>query len=101
MCLCGIGSVAVCQEANFEQAEKFRKAGLEVGSLSVSPHFLKDSDCFWFSYKTGEGTQWYFVDPAKKDKRLLFDNAYMVQELTKITHKPYQEKALPLQNMKF
>ena len=101
LCLCGIGSVAVCQEANFEQAEKFRKAGLEVGSLSVSPHFLKDSDCFWFSYKTGEGTQWYFVDPAKKDKRLLFDNAYMVQELTKITHKPYQEKALPLQNMKF
>ena len=101
LCLCGIGSVAVCQEANFEQAEKFRKAGLEVGSLSVSPHFLKDSDCFWFSYKTGEGTQWYFVDPAKKEKRLLFDNAYMVQELTKITHKPYQEKALPLQNMKF
>ncbi len=101
LCFLGIGSVAVGQTANYEQAEKFRRAGSEVGSLSVTPHFLKDSDCFWYSYKTGEGTRWYFVDPTKRSKRLLFDNAYMVQELTKITHKPYQEAALPLRDLKF
>lgn len=89
------------QMADFKKAEKFRKIALEVGSLRVYPHFLKDRDQFWFSYRTGDGTRWYFVDPAKKSKRLLFDNEYMAQELTKITTKPYSTKSLPLKNMEF
>lgn len=99
--LCVCAGIVTGQKANFRQAEKFRKAGEGVGSLSINPQFLKDSDKFWFSYKTGEGTQWYYVDPAKKSKRLLFDNAFMAQELTKITFKPYPIKALPLKDLEF
>lgn len=39
--------------------------------------------------------------PAKRDKRLLFENAYLAQELTKITFKPYSLKALPLKELEF
>ena len=99
--MCGVLESAWGQRANFKQAEKFRKAGEEIGSLNVAPHFLKKSDKFWFSYRTSEGTQWYFVDPAKRDKRLLFENAYLAQELTKITFKPYSLKALPLKELEF
>ncbi len=99
--MCGVLESAWGQRANFKQAEKFRRAGEEIGSLNVAPHFLKKSDKFWFSYRTSEGTQWYFVDPAKRDKRLLFENAYLAQELTKITFKPYSLKALPLKELEF
>lgn len=95
------GNTVFAQQANFKQAEKFRKAGAEIGSLSVQPNFLKDSDQFWYSYRTGDGTHWYFVDPAKRDKRFLFENEYLAQELTKITKKPYSIKALPLKGLDF
>lgn len=87
------------QKANYKQAEKFRTAGSEVGSLSVSPNFLKNSDKFWFTYKTGEGTKYYFVDPDRKTKSFLFDNEYMAAELTKITTKPYQAGNLKLKDV--
>ncbi len=89
------------QKANYKQAEKFRKIGSEVKSLSVAPKFLKDSDKFWFSYETGEGVQYYFVDPAKKTKRFLFENNYMAEELTKITTKPQQAGKLKLKDIEF
>ena len=99
--VCGFTELAFGQKADFKKAEKFRRAASEVGSLSVQPHFLKDKDQFWFSYRTSDGTQWYWVDPAKKIKRLLFDNEYMAQELTKITTKPYSRKSLPLRDLEF
>lgn len=99
--VCGFTELAFGQKADFKKAEKFRRAASEVGSLSVQPHFLKDKDQFWFSYRTSDGTQWYWVDPAKKIKRLLFDNEYMAQELTKITTKPYSIKSLPLKDLEF
>lgn len=99
--VCSFTELAFGQKADFKKAEKFRRAASEVGSLSVQPHFLKDKDQFWFSYRTSDGTQWYWVDPAKKIKRLLFDNEYMAQELTKITTKPYSIKSLPLRDLEF
>ncbi|MDE6451510.1 MAG: S9 family peptidase, partial [Odoribacter sp.] len=99
--MCGMTGMVCAQQANFRQAEKFRKAGSETGSLKVSPHFLKGSDKFWYSYKTSEGTSWYLVDPGRRTKRMLFDNDYMAQELTRITFKPYSAKSLPIRDIEF
>lgn len=99
--LWSVAGTVCAQKANFRQAEKFRKAASEVGSLNVTPHFLKGSDKFWYSYKTGEGTNWYFVDPGRGTKRLLFDNAHLAKELTRITYKPYSAKALPIRDIEF
>ena len=43
------------QKANYKEAERFLRGNAEklVGSTKVSPHFLKESDKFWYSYKTG------------------------------------------------
>lgn len=99
MCWCvGYG---FAQQADYSQAEKFRKVGDAVGSLRVQPNFLKDSDKFWYSYKTGDGTKYYFVDPAKRTKDYLFENEHLAKELTKITTKPYNIKALPLEEIEF
>lgn len=97
---CCTGSVSA-QQANFVQAEKFRQINAEIGSLNVIPNFFKDSDKFWYSYKTGEGTKYYFVDPAKREKRYLFENEYLAEELTKLTAKPYNYRQLPVKDLKF
>ena len=91
------------QKANFQLAEKFAPGKIKkmAGSTSVRPHWLHKSNKFWYSYKTSDGTNFYLVDPEKKQKRLLFDNLYMATELIKLLEKPFNEKNLPIKNIKF
>lgn len=96
-----IAGIVRAQKADFRTAEKFRQIAEEVGSLRVEPHFLKDSDKFWYFYKTGDGVNYYFVDPAKRKKDFLFDNVYLTEELTKLTSKPYHYKNLPVKDIRF
>ena len=79
------------QKANFQLAERFttEKMSKIVGSTFLRPNWLKDSNIFWYSYKTSNGTNYYIVDPAKKSKTPLFDNISMATQLTKLSNKPY------------
>ncbi|MBR4788631.1 MAG: S9 family peptidase, partial [Bacteroidales bacterium] len=56
--------------ANYSQAERFSQKNVNqmVFSTSVRPGWFKDSDRFWYSYKTSEGTKYWLVDPAKGSK---------------------------------
>lgn len=93
----------VCQKANFKEAERFMrsKSGDLVGSTSVNPNFLKDSDKFWYRFKRDDGTRYYFVDPKGKVHRELFDREYMAAEISKITHGPVNKQELPLNAITF
>ena len=97
--------VLICtgQQANYKRAEQFmRGRGNDlIGSTKVEPRFLKESDKFWFTYKTGDGLRYYFVDPKARKKQELFDRDFMARELSKITHKPMNSKNLTLQNIRF
>ncbi len=77
------GSLAFAQKADFRAAEKYtsENLGKMVGSTSVRPVYLKDSDTFWYSYKTGDGEFYWLVDPVKKIREPLFDNYYLVSEV--------------------
>ena len=46
--------------------QEVRKLGTMLFSTSVDPHWFKSGDKFWYSYKTGDGTRWYVVDPATR-----------------------------------
>jgi len=83
------GSVAIGQKADFRNAEKFSSDNLSkmVGSTSVRPVYLKDSDTFWYSYKTGDGEYYWMVDPVKKNQEPLFDNYYLVSEINQKINK--------------
>lgn len=94
---------ALSQKANFELAEKFTSKNMKkmTGSTSVRPNWLKDSDIFWYDYKTGDGNFYYIVDPAKRSKKPLFDNFDMAAKLTALAQKPYNPKNIPLKNIDF
>ncbi len=87
------------QKANYELAERFRRVTqvpLTKNSLEVHPRYINNTDRFWYSFRTSEGKNYYLVDPAKRQKRLIFDNAELLMKISEITRKGYNHKDLEL-----
>ena len=84
--------------ANYAQAEQFtaKKVGQMVYSTRIRPNWFRDSDKFWYSWKTAEGTQYYIVDPATGKKTPVFDMARLAREVSEVTRDPYDAQHLPL-----
>src|SRR5579883_1971378 len=89
-------------KANYELAQHWMqgRVGKLVFDMSVTPHWLA-GDKFWYSYETSHGRHFYIVDPAKKTKAPVFDNAKMAAMLTEITRVPYDSQHLPIRTIKF
>lgn len=90
-------------KANYNLAAKFSTKRLEkmVFSLNVDPHWLKLSDRFWYEFETPSGKNWYIVDPIKAEKKLLFDNAKLAAEITKIVKDPFDAQHLNIDSLRF
>src|SRR6267143_1891093 len=71
-----------------------------VFDLAVTPHWFSESDRFWYSYQTTEGTRYYMVDPVKKSKTPLWDNAKVAAALSTMTNFPYDAQHLPIKRLK-
>ncbi len=91
------------QKADFRAGERFNSENLSmmVGSTSVRANWLKDSDQFWYSYKTGDGNFYYLVNPSKKSKDYLFDNNYLCSEVNQKIHKILNPLDPGIKNLKF
>ena len=90
--------VASAQNANYEQAARFSTKSLQnlVYSTRITPNWFRDSDKFWYSWKTAQGTKYYIVDPAAGTKTEVFDMAKLARQITEITRDPYDAQHLPL-----
>lgn len=91
------------QKANFELAERFTTQMMDkmVGSTSVNPNWIEDTDQFWYTYENSNGKNWYFVDAAKASKRLLFDQEEMASQLSEIFTRPFNAKDLDLKDFEY
>lgn len=91
------------QKANYALAGRFSPKKLDkmLFSLSVDPHWLKQSNRFWYIYETSEGKKWIIVDPLKNEKKAMFNNDKIAAELTKIIKDPFDGQHLPIDSIKF
>ena len=91
----------VRKKNRYELAERFTASKLQnmLFSTTVDPHWFKSGEKFWYSYKTGEGTKWYVVDPVTRKKDELFDHDRLAAELTEIVKDPYIAAQLPIRNL--
>ena len=101
-----VTSLVTAQETpkpNYRAAAKYSPKNLAklVHSTSVSPHWLKKGNRFWYQYKTSDGANYYIVDADRKTRRKLFDNTKMAKWLTEITKDPYDGQHLPRFSFKF
>ena len=85
---------------NYKQAELFNPDYLRqrIYSTSVSPQWIGETDHFWYSYKTSQGTHYSIVDPAKRKKEPLFDHQDLASKLSVELRKPVDEFALSFSN---
>jgi len=101
-----LGAAAQEREApkpNYELAARWTSAKIQklVFDTSVSPHYAALGDRFWYEYETAQGKHWTLVDPVRKTKAPLFDNAKMAAMLTRITRIPYDSQHLPVTDLKW
>ena len=91
------------QKANYTLAARFSPKKLEkmIFSLAVDPHWLKQSNKFWYTYETSEGKQWNIVDPVKNEKKSMFNRDKLAAELTRIIKDPFDGQHLPVDSIKF
>lgn len=102
--LVGTGySQEISYSGNYELASRFSpdKIRKMVFSTRVDPHWMKNSDRFWYEYETSEGRNWYVIDPSRKTKTPLFDRDQLAAEITKVVKDPYDGQHLKLNNLKF
>ena len=96
------GNAATHVAPNYALEERFLPDQLNklVFDLAVTPHWFSESDRFWYSFQTTEGTRYYLVDPVKKSKTPLWDNAKMAAALSTLTNFPYDAQHLPIKRLK-
>jgi dipeptidyl aminopeptidase/acylaminoacyl peptidase len=90
-------------KANYALAARFSQKKQEklLFSTQVDAHWLKKSSRFWYTYETTEGKRWYIVDPIKAEKKLMFDNAKLAAELTKIVKDAFDAQHLNIDSLHF
>ena len=87
---------------NYELAERFsqKKISQMVFSTSIRPNWFKDSDRFWYEWKTSDGTQYYIVDARTGKKQPVFDMDRLAMQITSIVKDPFDARHLPLRALK-
>lgn len=90
-------------KANFEQAARYSPTKLRkmVFSTRVNPNWLKTSGRFWYTYSDSESQKWFIVDPVRRSKNTIFDNADLAAKLSVLTQDPHESKHLEINNLKF
>lgn len=87
---------------NYELASRFtaKKVSQMVYSTRISPNWFKDSDKFWYSWKTAGGTHYYIVDPSSGSKTEVFDMEKLAMDLTEKIKDPFDAAHIPFQNLR-
>ncbi len=87
---------------NYQLAARFvpSNMGTLVFDTEVTPHWFELSDRFWYSYETPAGTRYWVVDPLRRTKTPLFDNAKVAAQLSMLTNYPYDAQHLPIKALR-
>lgn len=90
-------------KANYDLPSRFSPNKLRnmVFSTSVRPHWLKNGEKFWYSYKTPNGQNYYLVNPVSRSKRKLFDPTIMAMDMSRLTGDPFDARHLNIKKIKF
>lgn len=102
--LMGVGNGYAQQKANFKLADRFTSTnlrGADRNSMSIYPMYINGGECFWYSFTTEEGKFYYYVDPKKREKRLLFNPEKFFGFLNRETCEVCDKNDFNLQDVKF
>lgn len=95
-------ATSFAQKANYALAERFsaKRVNQMVFSTQITPNWFKDSDKFWYSWRTPQGTHYYIVDPAKGTRTEVFDMDRLAMQVTEFVRYPFEAKHLPIRDLR-
>ena len=98
---CGLAGAQEPPKPSYDLAARFsaKRVGQMVFSTRVTPNWFRDSDRFWYAWKTSEGTRYYIVDPATGRKQELFDMDRLAMQLTETVRDPFDARHIPFQEL--
>jgi len=87
---------------DYERAESMLTYSTEplIDHGSVRPNWLP-GDSFWYRNLTAAGSEFIFVNPAKKVRSTAFDQAKVAAALSTVSGKKYEASRLPFQTFSF
>ena len=87
---------------NYDLASQFSQKRISqmVFSTALTPNWFRDSDKFWYEWKTPAGTQDWIVDPETGRKTQAFDMERLAMQITETTRDPFDAQHLPIENLK-
>lgn len=68
---------------------------------NITPSWIGDSHCFWYSVKTAEGTDFILVDAVKKTKKPAFDQVAMAKAMSAETGRKIEPLKQPFREISF
>jgi dipeptidyl-peptidase-4 len=83
---------------NYELASRWMpsKVGKLVFDMNVTPRWAETSDRFFYTFETAQGRTFQLVDPLRRTRVPLWDNAKMAAMLTNLTRIPFDAQHLPM-----
>ena len=95
------GARAPKAKPNYDLASQFSQKRISqmVFSTALQPNWFRDSDRFWYEWKTPAGTQYWIVDPETGRKTQLFDMEKLAMQVTETVRDPFDAQHLPIENL--
>ena len=92
------------EPSRYQRAEQFLPATVlkRIYNWRVYPQWIgADQDTFSYRRHTRRGHEFFFVDPAQRQKRPAFDHARLAQALSEQLGQPVDPFALPFERIQF
>lgn len=93
--------VAQGTREDYARAEQFYpfNARRLVFNLQVTPHWIEQSNCFWYRRETRSGHEFMRVDPERNLREPLFDHARLALALSQVASSRYAPEQLPFDSV--
>lgn len=93
---------------NIMEKKYFHAQALEQASVTrsmfmnatVYPHWICESDCFWYEQETKAGLQYRLVDAKTANNNEAFDHTVLAQALSQTTDRKVNAENLPISQVK-
>jgi len=93
----------VVTREDYARAESFLPWNVEkrVFRMSVEPHWIGDSERFWYRNRTRDGAEFVLVDPETGTRAPAFDHIRLAAALTRASGQPTTHTHLPFESIEF
>lgn len=90
-------------QVDYSRAERMLTwhASLMVSGDEVDPHWMPDGSRFWYRNKLAEGAEFVLVDPVRRNRRLVFDNARLAAAMSLAGDTAWDPVKLPFRSFDF